>query len=902
MNSFIVSSFSAAVRELCAMRTFARSSLSAAALMVFATLLITMPVAQAVTPAGTVIGNQATATYQDATGTARTSASNLVQTTVSQVKSFTLTANGAKTAAPGQTVYYPHTITNTGNGTDAYALNAPTTGGGFTHTGLVYYVDANADGIPDNFSPITTTGNLPAGTQFNFVVGGVVPAATTAGTTGTIIVGATDTGANTLTNTDTTTVANSAISVTKAMSVTAGPSPSTAPITVTLTYKNTGTQAATNVALTDALPTGMTYVAGSGRWSNSGAIAMNDATGVNDQPGIDYSVTGTTISATIASVGSGISGFVTFQVNVNSGLAPTNAGNQALTTNTASYVTTTQTVSSNTNGVTYTVATSASVTATGPAPVASAPQGGTINYINIITNTGNATDSFDITVPAPGSPGNNFPAGTTFTLLQSDGVTSLLDSNGNGTPDTGPLAAGASYNVILKVTLPAGATGGPYAVSKTATSKTDPTKTAVATDTLTAISNNTMDLTENTARTDSTPAGTAAAGNAASTGFGPGTATVVATNAVTPNALNPTTTAFRLFLNNTSAIADSYGLSTSSAIPTGWSVAFFNDGGAGTCATLGSALTNSGPIAAGANKLVCAVVTVPATSSGNAPAVTSNFTFLAQSPVSPSSNDTIVDAVQVAAIHNVTLTPNGAQQTFPGGAVTYTHVLKNSGNGLETVSFPSGFLTDSQVAAGWTSAAYIDTNNDGVLQVGGPDTLISTATTLPLLANASQTLFVRVFAPASATAISPADISTLTATYNSGAATTSATDTTSVTNGLLLNKTQVAGTCAAALVAGPYSAAAIPAGVNTAPGKCVAYQITATNTSSGSITAVVVSDTVASNTTLAATSCAAPAASGGATIGGTATLEGSTGTVTATIATLVPSASFQLTFCVKINP
>ncbi len=62
---------------------------------------------EAAAPAGTVIGNQATATYLDSTGTTRTTASNLVQTTVSQVKSFTLTANGAKTGTPGQTVYYP---------------------------------------------------------------------------------------------------------------------------------------------------------------------------------------------------------------------------------------------------------------------------------------------------------------------------------------------------------------------------------------------------------------------------------------------------------------------------------------------------------------------------------------------------------------------------------------------------------------------------------------------------------------------------------------------------------------------------------------------------------------------------------------------------------------------------
>jgi hypothetical protein len=34
-----------------------------------------------------------------------------------------------------KTVYYPHTLTNTGNGTDTYTLNAPVAGGAFTHTG-----------------------------------------------------------------------------------------------------------------------------------------------------------------------------------------------------------------------------------------------------------------------------------------------------------------------------------------------------------------------------------------------------------------------------------------------------------------------------------------------------------------------------------------------------------------------------------------------------------------------------------------------------------------------------------------------------------------------------------------------------------------------------------------------
>ena len=173
---------------------------------------------------------------------------------------------------------------------------SPTTGGAFTHSGLAYYIDANGDGVPDNFTPITTSSAIPAGTQFKYVVAGVVPAGATAGQTGTIGVSVTDTAANNASNTDTTTVANSVINVTKALSTTTGPSPSTGPITITLSYTNSGTSAASSVALTDALPAGMTYVANSGRWSVSGTTALSDGAG-GDPAGINYTVTGSTISA-----------------------------------------------------------------------------------------------------------------------------------------------------------------------------------------------------------------------------------------------------------------------------------------------------------------------------------------------------------------------------------------------------------------------------------------------------------------------------------------------------------------------------------------------------------------------------------------------------------------------------
>jgi len=119
--------------------------------------------AQSAPPAGTPIGNQASATYLDASNTARTATSNLVTTIVQQVASFTLTADGARTAAPGGQAVFPHVLTNTGNGSDDFPLalaNQP--GDDFDLTGLAIYADANGDGVPDNFTALASTGPVEA--------------------------------------------------------------------------------------------------------------------------------------------------------------------------------------------------------------------------------------------------------------------------------------------------------------------------------------------------------------------------------------------------------------------------------------------------------------------------------------------------------------------------------------------------------------------------------------------------------------------------------------------------------------------------------------------------------------------------------------------------------------------
>jgi uncharacterized repeat protein (TIGR01451 family) len=866
----------------------------------------TLPALAAPTPAGTVIGNQATATYNDAGGTPRSATSNQVTTTVSQVKSFSLSANGARTAAPGQTVYYPHVIQNTGNGSDTYALNAPAStnfaGPTLPHSGLAYYIDADGDGVPDNNVPITTTGPIAAGGLFKFVVAGTVPNAAANGNTANITVSVSDTQVTTTTNTDTTTVASSVITVTKSLSQSTGPAPNAGPITVTLSYTNSGTSDATNVVLTDVLPADMQYILASGLWSVSGATALTDAAG-GDPAGINYSalpvLSPTTVSATIALVPAGFSGTLKFNVRIL-------ARPPGFVNNTASFQTATQAVS-NTNTASYQVLQTANVVANGsptnstngtnePVTVGSAAAGATFTFQDYVWNLGNATDNFLIALSGQAS----WPAGTTFTLLQQDNATSLVGNTVPAVPAWGPgcpagyVADAANqrcgYLVNVRVQLPASASGGPFSVTLTATSNFDNTKSDPVIDTLTVVSANSVDLTNNVS---------VAGGATVAQGLGNTGTTVITTNTVTPSTTTTTVTRFSLYVNNTGAVNDNFNLSVA-GVPAGWSVVFKADGGAlPICSTVGATLTSTGTLNAATSRLICAEVTVPVASSGQAPAGTSNLDFTAVSATNPAVTDVKRDAVTVNAVHAVALTPNNIQQTFPGGAVTYTHTLANSGNATETISFAAGFLTDSRSAQGWTSTAYLD-DGDGVFTAADqvPANVVGTAMTFTLAPAATRTIFVRVFAPPSATSADPANVTQLTARYNAGALSTSATDSTTVTDGLLLNKRQRTINCDGSSP-GVYTAAAIPAGAGTAPGKCLQYEIVAQNTTALNITLVVLSDAIPPNT-VQRNGCGAPAAAPAGPVV-TSPGDGATGTITSNIGTMTPAQSSTLTFCVQIN-
>ena len=296
---------------------------------------------------GTVLSNQATASYLDTHGAVQTATSNTVQATISQVASFTLVASSSRFAAPGSTVYFPHTVTNTGNGMDSFRISATVQAGAYLLANVAVYADANGDGVPDTPTPITGTPSLIPGGAYHFVVGGTVPPGAVVGATDAVRVDAasisdpsqsTTGGLPAVTpNTDSVTTTNGAVvTVTKDFSGTSGPSPS-GPFTVTLRYNNSSTIAATAVTLADHLPAGLVYVPASGRWNGTGSLPLSDGINVPDDQGAapniidyDFGVTAAnTVTATISQVPAGFAGTVSFQVSIAAGHAATRIDNTA---------------------------------------------------------------------------------------------------------------------------------------------------------------------------------------------------------------------------------------------------------------------------------------------------------------------------------------------------------------------------------------------------------------------------------------------------------------------------------------------------------------------------------------------------------------------------------------------
>lgn len=929
--------------------------------------------AEAATPlAGSTISNRATADYNDTGGTLQHADSNEVVTTVSQVGSYTLVTDNTKTAAPGTTVYLAHTLTNTGNGSDNFKINLPGPIDGDL-TNVAIYADTDANGQPDGTTPLCIVGGSPActdiltgilapGDKFNFVVSMTVSAGAANGATAASVVTASPSTPSLYTttsipNTDTLTVANNVpvFAVQKSIISTLATGPAGTIVEYRLAYTNSG-NAAGPLYIKDLIGTGSTasysyVVTDQAKWSGSGSgtVTLTDAIG-GDPSGISYqAVTAgsgltatTTIEALVTSVPANASGFITFKVQVDSN-APIGSSE---TTNTADYgranngtadctaLPCTPSTTTTTNQSPFTVVGSYSVvannnsasttdgdntTAAGNDVVTAAAvaPGQVVAFDNFIHNTGSVEDTFNITIgDVIAASSTAYPVGTTFQLFKDDGNTPLTSSDADGIPDTGPIASGGFYKVILKATIPANACNptcptGPFTVSKTATSKGSPAVKNTVFDQLAAITAPTVDLT-----------------NVGTLGDGPGG---VSSPAITTMTVAPGATAyFNLNVTNDGVANDNYNLSyhliqapgadlagVGSFVPgtllSGWTVTFHRNTGTGVCSagTLGTVVSNTGTVAPAATANFCAVVTTPAT---GATALAGTYrTYFRVTSNATGASDIKLDAVTLSALNNLTLTPPGTGQIQPGGTINYPHILANGGNS----SCGGGFtfnIVNSQAAAGWSYVLYLD-NGTTVGSVDAGDTILgggvasAVITPSPALASlpagGSVQLLVKVQAPSGATS-GEVDALTITATDPVGTCGTTApiADTTTVLAGQIrLVKTQALSTwngtsCDAA---GAYSSSAM----SQKPGDCVWYRVVATNDGDANVTNVVINDATPTFTTFAGGGACTNSVgvTGTATISGAGSTVGSTGAVKCgTWTTVPPSATTQLEFAVRINP
>ncbi len=132
-------------------------------LLISCMLLLFWAAAQAApTPAGTVIGNTASATFVDtATGLSVRINSNTVNTTVAALEALTLNASQNLLIGVGSSFTISHNLANTGNTATNYLITASVAGGSaFTPLNLQVVLDVNGNGLVDAGEPVVPAGGV----------------------------------------------------------------------------------------------------------------------------------------------------------------------------------------------------------------------------------------------------------------------------------------------------------------------------------------------------------------------------------------------------------------------------------------------------------------------------------------------------------------------------------------------------------------------------------------------------------------------------------------------------------------------------------------------------------------------------------------------------------------------
>lgn len=299
------------------------------------------------TPAGSVVRNTATATYDLPSGGATTISSNEVSLTVDEILGVTVASGdpGDVSVTPGATAQIlRYTLTNIGNGSEKFSLLARSNAGGddFDPSTAEIILDTNGNGAydagvdtlyvagtndpqlaPDASQTVFVRSTIPAGVTDGqrSRVDLVATAMTGSGAPGTVFTGQGQGGGNAIVGTTGGTaeddgyyrVSQASISFVKSATVVdpfgaSNPAPG-AFITYTLAVTVSGSGTIANLRIADTIPAGTSY--------RPGTITL-DGGALTD--GVDADAgnfTGSGIAVTLGNVPAGATHNVTFQVKID---------------------------------------------------------------------------------------------------------------------------------------------------------------------------------------------------------------------------------------------------------------------------------------------------------------------------------------------------------------------------------------------------------------------------------------------------------------------------------------------------------------------------------------------------------------------------------------------------------
>jgi len=447
--------------------------------------------AQALTPAGTVIGNVATATYYDEDNNKYTTTSNLVQTTVKAVCGVDVAGGGSKEGVPGQTVYISFTVTNKGNAQNTFDLSVEDTSTSDTDYATKIYLDENQNGVVDPGESEVSSVTLGMGETANVIVAvNVSPTAKNNDSDEFSLkaVGKNDSDCIDSSTATVTVIADALIQANKSVDKDVAQPGDT--LTYTISFKNVGTKPAkgvsvkidgnnkTGLLVSDKIPTGATFVSNSGSGEPSGEVVYstdNGTTWTATEPSNVKDITNVGYFIEADSTGKVLDpdqqGTFTFQVTVNDPFDDSDGQvNNVATVKYADSNGNNKQVETNETATTIPPESLADVAVSQKVNSASdveedngtnwqddnlkenVPAGSWVEFDHSAVNKSKVID--DVIELSVDEANTSLPSGAIVEFWNADGTAKLIDTDGDGKVDLGTLAPGEKKDFKVRVFIP----------------------------------------------------------------------------------------------------------------------------------------------------------------------------------------------------------------------------------------------------------------------------------------------------------------------------------------------------------------------------------------------------------------------------------------------------------------